>query len=156
MGFVLHDLNILRVQRIMGLFHLKVCVRAFLCITAVHKHQVTKLLSFVSALNSQKHMKPNNENIRSVTYPQSFSIYLYMCGLHFIKKKGNLVFAEFWFNWLCWKQDLCILIPKMADRWPVCYDNVTKILRIKNVWYQRINCGTFLKLWSLNCESAVL
>ena len=81
-----------------GLSYLKVCVHAFLCITAVHKHQVTKLLSFVSALNSQKHMKPNNEKIRSVTY-------LSMCGLHFIKKKGKeiylVVFAEFWFNWLC-------------------------------------------------------
>ena len=87
-----------------GLSYLKVCVHAFLCITAVHKHQVTKLLSFVSALNSQKHMKPNNEKIRSVTYPQSFSIYiyLYMCGLNFNKKKGKeiyrVVFAEFWFK----------------------------------------------------------
>ena len=36
---------------------------------------VTKLLSFVSALTSQKHVMPNNGTIRSTSYPEFFIVY---------------------------------------------------------------------------------
>ena len=51
---------------------------------------VTKLLSFVSALNSQKHMKPNNVKNRLVTYPEFFfSIYISLCEICILQKKEN-------------------------------------------------------------------
>ena len=44
------------------------------CASLLRISEVTKLLSFVSALNSRKHTKPNNDKISSVTYPESLYV----------------------------------------------------------------------------------
>ena len=44
-------------------------------------------------------------NVRSAFYEKRKEIYL-------------VVFSEFWLKWLEAKLDLCILVPKMVDRWP--------------------------------------
>ena len=47
------------------------------------------LLSFVSALNSQKHVKLNNKKIKSVTYPEFFISEIYLL----FKKSSSCVFS---------------------------------------------------------------
>ena len=77
----------------------------------------TKVLSFVAAVNSRKLVKLNNEKIRSVTNLVCISL----CEISAFYEKEQIyrvVFSEFWFKWLEGKQDLCILVPKMVDRWP--------------------------------------
>ena len=48
------------------------CRRMCFCASLLRISVVTKVLSFVSALNSRKHVNLNNEKIRLVTYPKFF------------------------------------------------------------------------------------
>ena len=75
---------------------------------------VTKLLLFVSALNS--HVKLNNMKDR---LQPTLNILLYISL--FIEKRKEIyqvVLSEFWLKGLERKQDLSSLVPKMVDRWP--------------------------------------
>ena len=110
---------------------------SLLCISVV-----TKLLdSFVSALNSRKHMKPNGKN-RSVTFPEFFSMYVF-----YKKKKINLL-GSFLQNFGLTGDTESKIYTFWFKKWPTdgpSYDNATTMFSIRNVHYQRIICETFYK-----------
>ena len=86
------------------------------CASLLHIRMITKLQTFLSALNSWKHLKQNNGANRLVTYPEFFSIYICI----YEKRKGiyGVVFLEIWLKWLEGKQELCILVPIKGSNEP--------------------------------------
>ena len=59
----------------------------YFCASFLRISVVTKLLSFVSALNSRKHAKLNNEKISSVAYPEFFLVYINVKSTFYEKRK---------------------------------------------------------------------
>ena len=53
------------------------------------------LLSFVSAVNSRKHVKLNNKKIRLVIPTLNFFVYISMLDRHFIKKEKKYLLGSF-------------------------------------------------------------
>ena len=56
--------------------------RVHFCVSLLRISVVTKL-SFVSALNSRKHVKLNNKKIKSVTYTESL-VYISLCEFYIL------------------------------------------------------------------------
>ena len=120
--------------------------------------EVTKLYSFVSAVKAWGHVKLNNRKISSVTFPEFFTIYLYMWDPNYIKKEKKIMESffqnfglSFGLSGYAENNIYTFWFQKRPKDGP-SYSNATKILNIKSLCYQRINCETFFKLWSEKCK----
>ena len=128
--------------------HVHFCVHFIsTCITFVHKRGY-KVVSFVTSVNSRKHAKLNNEII-------FFSIYLSMWDLHFIeiykgKQNYRVVFLCFFSPRILVREKARFmhLGSKNGRQMTLAMTMWPKMFSIKNVYYQRINCGTDFK-WKL-------
>ena len=114
------------------------------CASLLRISVVSKLLSFASAVNLRKQVKPNNRSV----VPWFFLVYISLCEIYILlKKKRNLL------------DSFCRILVKVVrviyafwfQKWPTdgpSYDSDTRMLSVKIVHYQRVNCETFYKLRS--------